>query len=201
MLNRNRLAPSLVSRQRGVVLLISLIVFIVLSLAGLALLRSVDTTSLITGNLAFRQAAVRAADIATDQALNTLFRELSSEELTDNQLLKGYVASMPENENPIGTKAWEVFWKTKIAGARAIELAPDAIGNTVAYTIQRMCRDKGMPEFAHCVTAPTTWQTPGTNLGVDVPPIPSPPQYYYRITTRVVGPRNTTVFIQTAVVR
>ena len=54
MLNRNYPLPGVGAfRQRGVVLLISLIVLVVLSMAGLALLRSVDTTSIIAGMFGF----------------------------------------------------------------------------------------------------------------------------------------------------
>ena len=212
MLNRNYPLPGVGAfRQRGVVLLISLIVLVVLSMAGLALLRSVDTTSIIAGNLAFRQAAVRAADIATEMAVNTLLTELGDATLKTDNLAKAYVASMPPAEDPVGTLEWENFWSTKIAPlsgtpsrpvcARCIELPTDSIGNKAAYTIQRMCQEAGEPSVSRCVTAPTSWSKPGSDHGLHAPPVPSPPQYYYRITTRVVGPRNTTVYAQTAVVR
>ena len=42
--------------QQGVILFIALIVLVAMSLAGIALMRSVDTNVLIAGNLAFRQA-------------------------------------------------------------------------------------------------------------------------------------------------
>ena len=41
--------------QSGVVLFIALIVLVAMSLAGVALVRSVDTNLLIAGNLAFKQ--------------------------------------------------------------------------------------------------------------------------------------------------
>ena len=58
MLNR----MSLASRQGGVVLMIALIILVALTLGGIALVRSVDTTNLISGNLAFQQAATRAGE-------------------------------------------------------------------------------------------------------------------------------------------
>jgi Tfp pilus assembly protein PilX len=48
--------------QQGVVLFIALIVLVAMSLAGIALMRSVDTNVLIAGNLAFRQGATMAGD-------------------------------------------------------------------------------------------------------------------------------------------
>ena len=53
-------------RQRGVVLFISLIVLVAMTLAGVALVRSVDTTNLIAGNLAFKQGATLSGDAAIE---------------------------------------------------------------------------------------------------------------------------------------
>ena len=44
--------------QSGVVLFIALIVMVALSIAGIALLRSVDTSVSVTANLGFRQASI-----------------------------------------------------------------------------------------------------------------------------------------------
>ena len=58
--------------QRGVSLVIALIALVAMTLAGLALMRSVDTTNLISGNLAFRQSALNATDVGVETALVTL---------------------------------------------------------------------------------------------------------------------------------
>ena len=47
-------------RQHGVVLFVALIAMVVMSLAGVALIRSVDTTGSVAGNLAFREASIPA---------------------------------------------------------------------------------------------------------------------------------------------
>ena len=44
-------------KQQGVVLFIALVALVVMSLAAVALIRSVDTNTLIGGNLSFKQAA------------------------------------------------------------------------------------------------------------------------------------------------
>ena len=49
--------------QRGVVLFIALIAMVVMSLAGVALIRSVDTTGSVAGNLAFREASTPAVNM------------------------------------------------------------------------------------------------------------------------------------------
>ncbi len=45
-------------RQRGMALIIVLIALVIISFAATALLRSTDTATLITGNLAFKKAAL-----------------------------------------------------------------------------------------------------------------------------------------------
>ena len=47
-----------IRHQRGVVLFIALIVMVAMSLAAIALIRSVDTTNILIGNLAFRQSSI-----------------------------------------------------------------------------------------------------------------------------------------------
>lgn len=59
-------------KQRGVVLLIALIALVALTLAGIALVRSVDTGNVIAGNLAFKQAALQVSDTGTEAALTAL---------------------------------------------------------------------------------------------------------------------------------
>ena len=62
----------LLSRQRGAVLFIALIVLVAMSLTGIALMRSVDTNLLVAGNLAFRQGATAAGDWGVESARSYL---------------------------------------------------------------------------------------------------------------------------------
>ena len=58
--------------QRGTMLIIALIVLVAMTLAGIATMRSVDTATIMAGNLAFRQSALNAAD----QGIQTAFTNL-----------------------------------------------------------------------------------------------------------------------------
>src|SRR5256885_15968678 len=49
-------------RQRGVTLFIALIVLVAMTMAAVAMMRSVDTATVVAGNIGFRQSAVNAAD-------------------------------------------------------------------------------------------------------------------------------------------
>lgn len=59
-------------KQRGVVLFIALIILVAMTLAGIGMMRSVDTGSMIAGNLAFKQATLNASDAGTSAGFNAL---------------------------------------------------------------------------------------------------------------------------------
>src|SRR5258708_39228225 len=60
-------------RQHGVVLFVALIAMVVMSLAGVALIRAVDTTGSVAGNLAFREASVPAVSMAVEGGVEALY--------------------------------------------------------------------------------------------------------------------------------
>lgn len=59
-------------RQKGVSLAITLVALVIMSLAGLALIRSVDTATLVAGNYAFKGASQNIADVAAEGAVTYL---------------------------------------------------------------------------------------------------------------------------------
>jgi type IV pilus assembly protein PilX len=62
------LTPASRRRQGGIVLFVALIALVILSLAGIGFMRSVDTASLLAGNMAFNRAAVAASDGGMEEA-------------------------------------------------------------------------------------------------------------------------------------
>ncbi|MDR0258613.1 MAG: hypothetical protein LBI76_02315, partial [Comamonas sp.] len=67
MLNRSH---TFVRRQeRGVVMIVALIVLVALILGALALTKSVFTSNLIAGNLSFQKAATNSADVGVENAI------------------------------------------------------------------------------------------------------------------------------------
>ena len=58
--------------QGGMVLFFALIALVAMSLAGLVLVRSVDTSTIIAGNLAFKQAATTSGDAGAEAAIAAL---------------------------------------------------------------------------------------------------------------------------------
>lgn len=181
-------------RQRGVVLFIALIVLVAMTLGGIAIMRSVDTNTLIAGNLAFKQSALQASDQGVEQAFQWLLANRST--LANTNLPEAYKSAyVPENWNDAAT------W----TGAKI--LATDVTGNTVSYLIHRMCKD---PDKAYngpgqeCVLDIPAGAPPppkeGDSFVVGAPRYLGEPKVYYRITARTIGPRQTTTLVQAMVV-
>lgn len=207
-------------RQRGVVLIVSLVILVALTIAGIALVRSVDTTSLVAGNLAFQQAAGHSGEAGVEDAIRTYLEQqsreyLSNDHVTDDQ---GYVASAPAAGNPVD---WDNYWNTtvdpslaarrglsatrtaKVCSGRACYLPTDAAGNTVGYHIQRLCQTAGDPLLTPtgCASGSQLASLSGGSLGSGSSQLPQVTQYYYRITARVDGPRNTLTYLQMIIAR
>ncbi|MEO8508333.1 MAG: hypothetical protein ABI593_11945, partial [Betaproteobacteria bacterium] len=56
--------------QGGVVLFVALIAMVILSLAGVALVRAIDSSTGVAGNLAFRQSSIAPVNLAIEKAVD-----------------------------------------------------------------------------------------------------------------------------------
>ena len=202
------------------VLLISLIILVALSLGGIALVRQIGTTNFIVGNLAFQQAATMSGELGMEEAIRSFevgrVDAMNDIELQSDKFSKGYAATANFSGPPENAADWESHWRTTVdpvpksipvsakscghGSGRACTLPTDDVGNTVSYTIQRLCKHSGEPALSGCVSDPPQ-EAPGASLGVGKLPMSQMRQYYYRITARVSGPRNTVSFVQTIVTR
>lgn len=194
------------ARQRGVTLLIALIALIAMTLAGIAVMRSVDSNLVISGNLAFRQAATQSADRAIDQAFNWLVANAAT--LSNNNPGGGYYSSRIAPDWHSDT-AWSGLSKVNIATA-------DAAGNTAEYVIYRMCELANTAPLAsgqQCILAVDTGSggatpVPGSEIGshnvirqnikggATTTASAGGQMVAYRITARITGPRNTRTVVE-----
>ena len=89
-------------RQQGIVLLIALTVLVAMSLAGVALMRSVDNTVVIAGNISFKQAGLQVSDRGSRDAyawlniINALPTGMAG--LRDDIPTSGYYSARPPTE-------------------------------------------------------------------------------------------------------
>ena len=189
------------ARQKGVVLMVALIVLVALTLAGIALMRSVDTSTIIAGNLAFQQAATNYGDTGIETAITWLQTNNSGSTLHNNIYAQGYAAS---RQDPVTGQTWDAFWTSVVApNGQAVTLATNTTtGNTVSYAIQRLCNAVGDPVSTgvDCAVPQSTTSSAGTSSkGAGFIQIQSSTSIYYRITSRIVGPRNTISYVQAIV--
>ena len=186
--------------QGGVVLIIALIVLVAMTLAALALVRSVDTNNVIAGNLAFQQAAVHSADTGVETATAWLVNPTSAALLLADSPSNGYAAtgSRPEN-SPAAGITWDAYWTASL-DARSKTLSTDSAGNTVSYVIDRLCANAGPTSGgASCIASPVVASASGSEEEAGGKPLNAPSVVYYRITVRVAGPRNTVSYVQSMV--
>ena len=195
-----RVIPSRrLSGQRGAVLLISLIMLVLLTLAGIGLLRSVSISNVVAGNLAFQQAATHSADAGVEAAVAFLEANRVGTTLHSDIVSGSSVRYVSQRQEPATNGGWDSFWNTTLAGSGAVNtLATDAAGNTVSYVIHRLCNSTGMPAYPGCSYAPDRTSADGNSRSV-APVLQGERQIYYRITARVTGPRNTLSYVQVVV--
>ncbi len=191
--------------QRGVVLFLALIFLVAMTLAGVALVRSVDTGNIIAGNVAFKKSALMSSDRGIQIAYQWLSANQAS--LLSDSPGNGYFSSLPNNGGSPGSTlaVWnDRNWVAESAWTNAVTLAADGAGNTTQYVIQRMCKVAGVAFDADgqsCIKREIANNSQGAG-GVDGG---SPPSYkgkymvYYRVTTRVKGPRNAVSITQSTI--
>ena len=198
--------PCAPKRERGTVLIIALIVLVAMTLAGIATMRSVDTATLMAGNIAFKQSAVNAAD----QGLQSGFAWLSAN-LGGANLNSDNNNSSPSSTGYFASAALdEPKWSDPTVWDNAAQLnggAADAAGNRVWYRIERMCPLKDCAANAVCGgVANTCGSTPDPGLlskeGQDhfrqtAGIFTKPPATHYRVTAKAEGPRGSVSIVQT----
>lgn len=212
------------SPQHGLALFFALVALLIMSLAGVALVRSVDTATLIAGNLAFRRTAVASGDagveaaidwLKTTQAANRDTSPLSDASHVFNQTdlnrRPGYHASLDQDIDLFADATW--------TGSRAVRLSwndsgkvfydgsgsvtRDSSGNQIAYIIQRICRKPAVTiPKAGCLFNGALEDVDGKQIplpqnvcvGAGCPNAGQSPQL--RITVRSLGPKAAVGYVQ-----
>ncbi len=202
--------------SEGAGLIVALVMLVVMSLSALALVRAVSTGVLVAGNFAFRQAAVQAAETGNEAAIAWLTARATLPDLYTDQPDDGYYASLPEGLDisgraPANARVAIDWDKDKCNSRTGIvcvdaskETAKDEAGQTMQYVVHRLCRSAGSPKDSanSCLLYQESSQVSSKkgqfSYGA-ASRFTRDSAVYYRITTRVRGPRNTTVFVQTLV--
>lgn len=206
--------------QKGVVLFIALVVLIAMSIAGVALVRSTDTANIISGNFAFRQAALQESDVGVDAAFLALNDALSANYIANKNANAAprYYATMQTpatapalNANGAPSYINNMSSTDAVGAADVYATGVGPNGNRVRYVIERMCNlippaNTAPPSTAAQISANCLTYNPASvsnssrnALRIKLEGIATG-NVYYRVTVRVDGPRNT-VSIAQAIVR
>jgi Tfp pilus assembly protein PilX len=193
-MNRFHFASS--ARQRGVVLIFALIVLLILAIGAVALVRSVNSSLLSAGNLAFHRDLVNQGE----QAVSSVMTEFKTNgpplggATTADLPAANYKSSvLPTNAQGVPTALLDngVFATVGVAANDIPGATPDV---KIRYVIDRLCTLTGSASNPNCVQS-TGLPTGGTaNRNTAVAP---PSATVYRISVRIDGPRSTQVFLQT----
>ena len=180
--------------ERGVVMFVALVVLIVMTLAGLAMLRQMSSGVSIAGNIAFKQGATAVADAGIEAGRSFMTTNAAPD---NDAAASGYYATW---NTPLGTPdvnpaspAWAPMWNA------VPDTLVSASGN-VRFIVQRLCSSTG-PSFGgtqQCSDAIPQSGGGGSKGGGSYGTIPIAlmPAPFYRVTARVLGPRNTVSYTQ-----
>lgn len=194
-------------KQRGVALFFALIALLAISLAAVALIRSVDTSTLIAGNLAFKQSATSSGDAGIEAASTWMLNAQNQAKASginvttdlahpfnNDNFAAGYYSS--STADPL-----TINWTTSSMCVN--NCVANSSGNTTRYIIQRMCSTANatLPN-ANCLFSGVAVSTDDQSvkkyqdvcIGAGCASSVSSPML--RITSRTEGPRNTVSFIQ-----
>ncbi|HVZ46843.1 MAG TPA: hypothetical protein VHA82_23755 [Ramlibacter sp.] len=212
-------APRARRRQSGVSLLFSLIALVLIGFGAMALLRTVDTGTLIMGNLGFKQDALNATSSGAEQALAWLSPLANTPTLNNDDPTNGYYAAAQDRLDISGNQTSSTYkrpvinWTGDCQGLSSgsydiCDVTPksgvDVNGNKIQWVITRLCDAVGVPTGGNHCMRPATGSSSGEARergqlqpgGRITSTLASP---YYRILVRAEGPRNTVVYTETLV--
>lgn len=186
-----------VDKQRGVVLFMALIALVAMTMAGIAMVRSVDTGSLVAGNLAFKQSALQTLDIGIEAATNDLMTGPGLASVLSDNPGAGYYATLlpPASVNANGMPL--ILIGPTPGGA---VVTPALNGFQARYVIERMCNSTAAGLLASSDRCLMRFTPPKAGSGK--PPSGGPlveSHPYFRVSVRVDGPRGTQGFGQAMV--
>ncbi len=166
----------LTHKQRGVVLFVALIVLVAMSLAGVSMMRAVDTGTQVAGNIAGRQSAANAADTHFETALG----QISAMVANGTSRSGGAVGfSTVALSAPVEARDWTL--------AQDMGIDPKT-GNHVEILIDRLCSG---------TVCELTLGDPQRAVGRGVGLTPFKPAYqHFRTIARITDPKGLVTYIE-----
>lgn len=209
--------------QSGVVLFFAMLALVVMSIAAVALIRSVDTNALLSGNMVFRQSANTTTNVALEGITETIAKTVTLTASTANHPTQGYYANcsqfdtQPDAQACDGSRLTTATWDntnsslvpSQTDGNDEIRNGVDRQGNEIRYVVERMCNysnaelaaGTSASDASRCMMAssPSNGEKCSHNANnreLFKQCITSSDSPLYRVTLRISGPKNTVTYMQ-----
>lgn len=205
-------------KQSGFVLFTTLMILIIMTIAGISLMNVVSGGTTAAGNIAFRQAATRTGDVGLNAARAWLASTAKNngQSLNSDSIGQGYYAYLTYNGG-VETFRPETFdWENGAAVYKDPTTDSDTFpgGYKIMYVIHRMARQADVDIAANggnaCSVSATGCASPietsaassGDGESQTTGPsysneISAPPGLvYYRVTVKIAGVQHNTSYIQ-----
>lgn len=173
--------------QRGVTMLVVLVLLSVMLLGGMALARLTEVGTLASGNTAYREASVQASEVG----LNTAFERIREELADENAAQAGWYWPTAQATDANGIP------QVDFDAAPTIEVGV----YTVAYVAERLC-EGAMPlenPLRQCLVRQIPQDVESRTDGKEE--LDPPNSRQFRVTIRVTGPKDTRTWVQSLITR
>ena len=181
--------------ERGMVLIMVLVVLLIMFLAGTGVMRASDTANVLAGNFSFQQAAVQASDRALTDALTMIANRVaggSGNTTVNNQYLAVAETAVDGRGVPTAV-SWADVSCVDEKGALVADCAANTGRYRVQYVVERMCSSS--PDLsdiadirARCEHDASATALSASTIGL-----------HYRVLIRVRGPRGTEAWFEAMV--
>jgi len=171
--------------QRGVTIVVVLVLLSVMLLGGLAMARMTETRTLASGNTAFREVSLQASEVG----LNDAYAAIRMAGFDEDSDTGGWYWATTQGADAAGIPS--VNWNT----------APEiTVGSyRVRYVVERLC---SAAPVAHTLRECLVRQVPQMESNKAGQESVDPPNArQFRITVRVFGPKDTQTWTQSLVTR
>lgn len=186
--------------QRGVVMLFGLIALAIMLIGAAAMVRSMNTSLVNAGNLGFKRDMTNQGERAVATVVDLLRTGALAGEVarqSSSTALNYSAAILPVNAQGIPTAL------LSDTGFAAVGLASNDITLTdqaivVRYVVDRLCVSTGPQAAGQCSMAndPKDLSDNARSGGITAEDLLASDRVVYRLSVRVIGPRNTQAFYQ-----
>lgn len=166
---------------RGATILVVIVLLAVMLLGALALARMTEASTLAAGNTTYRETSLQASEVGLNAAFNALQALPAASENTDTG---GWYFAQAQVQDASGLPQVSFDANPPI----------DVNGYEVSYVVERVCAVATVSEpLRECLVKAI--KVPGSALPGD-DKLDPPNARQYRATVRVLGPKQTTIFVQ-----